>query len=695
MRRSLSYLAALGSVAVIGLLTSPAQRALSQFVPVTVTDGSTSASGTTITTNCPVTVGANGPIFTCAGGSATPGGVTNNVQFRTGGGAFGGIANVNNAVLVTNGSGAPSESTTLPNGLAMGTPASLALNNATALPLSAMANLGTTTTVLHGNAAGNPTFSSLNLASDVTGLLSIANGGTGTATPGLVAGTNVTITGSWPNQTINSSGGGGGAGFGVDGGTSASSVTAGGTIGNGVRLVKIASGWASGTLILPAISAVSPDSCIRIEDGGNFVDGTHTLTVAANAVDAINGGSTGGNTGAFTSSGVALSFCVTATHNWNTLVSTAIAATTSPTHQFFNSLSAQGVISSGQPAVADLSGLGTNVATALGNTLNSSSGLIGNLTPTNNNCPVGNGTAWVSVTCPSGSSSVSITAATPNLVMSPSPITGTGTVGTTVALNSQSGNSAYAIASGDAAKLVIRTNTVAQADTIAQATGSFGTGYGVSYVTGNIVGNTITPTTSTINGLASIKLGKYQGIEIDSDNTNYYALLGVPQPATQTGSTFLRDDMTWQTVSASSFAIGSTTITAGTAPCLVENSASTTSACAGVGSNVITALGNNLSAGGGLVKVQIPNGQQALGTSAIASNTCATVITISASGVVTTDVIDIGYSSDPHGVTGYAPGGGLYIQAYPTSNNINILVCNASTGSVTPGALTINYAVRR
>lgn len=39
--------------------------------------------------------------------------------------------------------------------------------------------------------------------------LAIANGGTGTATPNLVAGTNVTITGTWPNQTINSSGGGG------------------------------------------------------------------------------------------------------------------------------------------------------------------------------------------------------------------------------------------------------------------------------------------------------------------------------------------------------------------------------------------------------------------------------------------------------------------------------------------------------
>jgi len=36
--------------------------------------------------------------------------------------------------------------------------------------------------------------------------LSVANGGTGTATPGLVAGTNISISGSWPNQTISTSG---------------------------------------------------------------------------------------------------------------------------------------------------------------------------------------------------------------------------------------------------------------------------------------------------------------------------------------------------------------------------------------------------------------------------------------------------------------------------------------------------------
>ena len=39
----------------------------------------------------------------------------------------------------------------------------------------------------------------------LSGTLAVANGGTGTASPSLVAGTNVTITGSWPNQTVNSS----------------------------------------------------------------------------------------------------------------------------------------------------------------------------------------------------------------------------------------------------------------------------------------------------------------------------------------------------------------------------------------------------------------------------------------------------------------------------------------------------------
>ena len=64
---------------------------------------------------------------------------------------------------------------------------------------------GTVTTT--GNLTLGGTLSGVNLASAVTGTLPQANGGTGTASPALVAGTNVTISGSWPNQTINATAG--------------------------------------------------------------------------------------------------------------------------------------------------------------------------------------------------------------------------------------------------------------------------------------------------------------------------------------------------------------------------------------------------------------------------------------------------------------------------------------------------------
>ena len=64
----------------------------------------------------------------------------------------------------------------------------------------------------NGSASGLTGFPTLNqnttgTASNVTGIVAVANGGTGTATPSLVAGSNITITGTFPNQTINSSGG--------------------------------------------------------------------------------------------------------------------------------------------------------------------------------------------------------------------------------------------------------------------------------------------------------------------------------------------------------------------------------------------------------------------------------------------------------------------------------------------------------
>lgn len=93
----------------------------------------------------------------------------------------------------------------------------------------------------------------------------------------------------------------------------------------------------------------------------------------------------------------------------------------------------------------------------------------------------------------------------------------------------------------------------------------------------------------------------------------------------------------------------------------------------------------------------IASGTAAMGTSAISSGTCATVVTVSATGVATTDAIIATPNADPTGVTGYAVSatGSLYIQAYPTANNVNFKVCNNTSGSLTPAALTLNWRVVR
>lgn len=65
------------------------------------------------------------------------------------------------------------------------------------------ANLGTPTAVNLTNATNVP-------VDEAIGVLPVANGGNGTSSPSLVAGTNVTISGSWPNQTINATASGSG-----------------------------------------------------------------------------------------------------------------------------------------------------------------------------------------------------------------------------------------------------------------------------------------------------------------------------------------------------------------------------------------------------------------------------------------------------------------------------------------------------
>ena len=51
----------------------------------------------------------------------------------------------------------------------------------------------------------------------------------------------------------------------------------------------------------------------------------------------------------------------------------------------------------------------------------------------------------------------------------------------------------------------------------------------------------------------------------------------------------------------------------------------------------------------------IANGTSAMGTGAITSGTCATVVTTTATGAATTDNLVANPTVDPTGVTGYAP----------------------------------------
>lgn len=106
--------------------------------------------------------------------------------------------------------GVPSFLTTTGNGSSLTgiTPGQIGLGNVNNTT-DATKNSAIVTLTNHTIDGANNTIT-IRLANDVTGILPIANGGTGTNAPGIIAGANVTVTGNFPNQTIDASGGGGG-----------------------------------------------------------------------------------------------------------------------------------------------------------------------------------------------------------------------------------------------------------------------------------------------------------------------------------------------------------------------------------------------------------------------------------------------------------------------------------------------------
>ncbi len=95
----------------------------------------------------------------------------------------------------------------------------------------------------------------------------------------------------------------------------------------------------------------------------------------------------------------------------------------------------------------------------------------------------------------------------------------------------------------------------------------------------------------------------------------------------------------------------------------------------------------------------IASGTATLGTSAIKSGNCATVVTMSATGATTSNNIIADFTADPAGLTGYGvdPNGVLRIYKYITRDKVNFKVCNPATSgvaSVTPSAATLHWQVQ-
>ena len=99
-----------------------------------------------------------------------------------------------------------------------------------------------------GGTAGNLLYDTGGTVGELA-ILPVAHGGTGTATPSIVGGTNVTVTGSWPNQTISASGGGGGSSINVK--QAGSTVVSGLTDLNFVQGAAVAASGTQANVTIP------------------------------------------------------------------------------------------------------------------------------------------------------------------------------------------------------------------------------------------------------------------------------------------------------------------------------------------------------------------------------------------------------------------------------------------------------------
>lgn len=197
-------------------------------------------------------------------GNLTLGGTLSNVSLTSAVTGTLPVANGGTGVTSSTGSGSVvlsnSPSLVTP---ALGTPSSATLTNATGLPI----------------------------VNGTTGTLSVARGGTGTNIPSLVAGTNVTISGSWPNQTVNATAGSSSITWSISASGSSDYVFSGPGIVSGNTNDPVLYLYRGFTYVFVNNTGASHPFAIRVSNGGaNYTpgvsgsqSGTQTFVVPMNA----------------------------------------------------------------------------------------------------------------------------------------------------------------------------------------------------------------------------------------------------------------------------------------------------------------------------------------------------------------------------------------------------------------------------
>jgi hypothetical protein len=260
--------------------------------------------------------------------------------------------------------------------------------------------------------AASATTDTTNASNISSGLLAIARGGTGTATPGIVAGASISVTGSWPNQTVAFNIGNQSANF-IYGGPASGAAAAPGfralvaadLPGFGSGDVSFAAGGGIGTI---ANAAVTYAKIQNVSATSRFIgrktagagspeeltasDAKTILAIASSDVSGLAASATTDATNASNISSGTLSGA--RLPNPSSTVLGGVKSATAATHQFATGISTAGALTFAQPAASDITGLATSATTDTTNASNITSGVLA----VANGGTGDTGSAWTSYT---------------------------------------------------------------------------------------------------------------------------------------------------------------------------------------------------------------------------------------------------------------------------------------------------------